>query len=244
MLCKNCEKNEAIKYSKYSNGNFCSKQCSRAFSTKEKRGEINVKVKKKLTGLKRGEEFGEKVSINNLKRNDQIKKQIGKSVKKFYDSPEGKEVKNKLSLLGKKKIFSAETRKKISEKVLEKCKDINERIRLREIGRKGGFGKKGFTKGGIRYESSFEQKCFEYLEENNILFEPHKLLPNSSKICDIYLENKKLWIELDGINREKKKKYLGKDYEYWLEKLEQYKNKKLNYIIFYTYKEFIDFMRL
>jgi len=48
MKCKNCEEKEAIKYSKYSNGLFCSKKCARSYSTKEKRIEINDKVSKKL----------------------------------------------------------------------------------------------------------------------------------------------------------------------------------------------------
>lgn len=110
--------------------------------------------------------------------------------------------------------------------------------------RKGGFGKKGYTEKGTRYDSSFEKKCFEYLEKMNINFTPHKSLPDSSKMCDIYLPDKDIWFELDGINREKRKKYLGKDYEYWLEKLKQYKEKGLNYKIFYSFDEFEKFMQL
>ena len=49
MKCKNCNENDAVKYSKYSNGKFCGKKCARAFSTKEKRKEINEKVSKKLS---------------------------------------------------------------------------------------------------------------------------------------------------------------------------------------------------
>lgn len=48
MLCKNCRVKQAFKYSLYSSGNFCSRQCARAFATKEKRNEINIKVSKKL----------------------------------------------------------------------------------------------------------------------------------------------------------------------------------------------------
>lgn len=36
MKCKNCEEKDAVKYSKYSNGDFCCKKCARAYSTKEK----------------------------------------------------------------------------------------------------------------------------------------------------------------------------------------------------------------
>jgi len=58
------------------------------------------------------------------------------------------------------------------------------------------------------------------------------------------LSNENLWIELDEINREKRKKYLGKDYEYWLDKLDQYEKLDLNYKIFYSFEEFERFMRL
>jgi hypothetical protein len=51
MVCKNCNKNDAKKYSKYSSGEFCSKSCACSFSTKEKRAIINDKVSSKLKGL-------------------------------------------------------------------------------------------------------------------------------------------------------------------------------------------------
>lgn len=50
MECKNCKHKEAVKYSKYSKGEFCSRECSRAFSTKEKRKEINIKISISLGG--------------------------------------------------------------------------------------------------------------------------------------------------------------------------------------------------
>ena len=50
--CKYCEIKEAIKYSKYSSGEFCSKKCANGFSTKAKRSEINEAVSKKLSGRK------------------------------------------------------------------------------------------------------------------------------------------------------------------------------------------------
>jgi hypothetical protein len=50
--CKCCNENDAIKYSKYSNGDFCSRKCARAFSSKEKRSEINKAVSLKLLGRK------------------------------------------------------------------------------------------------------------------------------------------------------------------------------------------------
>jgi len=119
---------------------------------------------------------------------------------------------------------------------------VEARKRLRDIGRKGGFGTKGITKGGTRYESLFEKEVFEYLEENKIPFEPHKPIPNSAKISDIYLIEKDIWVELDGIDREKNKHWLGKDYEYWLEKLKLYDDLGLKYLVIKTselWKEYL-----
>ncbi len=48
MICKNCGNEFFENYSKYTNGNFCSRVCARSFASKEKRQEINLKVSKKL----------------------------------------------------------------------------------------------------------------------------------------------------------------------------------------------------
>jgi tRNA G10 N-methylase Trm11 len=53
--CKCCNVEDAIKYSKYSNGEFCSSKCARSYSTKEKRNEINKKVSRKLSNHKKRE---------------------------------------------------------------------------------------------------------------------------------------------------------------------------------------------
>ena len=50
MKCKNCKLKDALKYSKYTSGEFCSKICSRGYSTKNKRKEINKKISESLTG--------------------------------------------------------------------------------------------------------------------------------------------------------------------------------------------------
>ena len=47
-ICKNCGKEFEEKYSKWSDGNFCCKQCARSYSSKEKRQEINANVSKTL----------------------------------------------------------------------------------------------------------------------------------------------------------------------------------------------------
>jgi hypothetical protein len=129
-------------------------------------------------------------------------------------------------------------RNNITEINRKRCSGKMERQRLRDIGRKGGFGTKGYTFGGTFYQSKVEKLIFEWLETNNIKFTPHKSIPNSSKISDIWFEDKNLWIEIDGINREKRKKWLGKDYEYWKDKLDIYKRENLKYKIVYSLEDF------
>lgn len=258
MKCKNCEKNDAIKYSKYSTGEFCCRECARGFSTKNKRSEINEKVSKKLVGRKMTSEFiikitgknngsykhGELTQENLLKENDNRNMSLIKkcpTCEKIFEVTYKKKMQIFCSIkcVRENEKLNSNTSKRMSDK----CKSLDEKIRLREIGRKGGFGKKGYTKGGIYYQSSIEKVCFEWLENNKISFEPHKNIPNSSKVSDIYLLDIDYWIEIDGIDREKRKKWIGKDYEYWLEKLKIYKREKLNLKIVKNEKEFLKFLK-
>ncbi len=55
MKCKNCNTNEAIKYSKYSTGEFCCRECARAYSTKNKRTEINESISLAFKGKGNGD---------------------------------------------------------------------------------------------------------------------------------------------------------------------------------------------
>lgn len=68
--------------------------------------------------------------------------------------------------------------------------------------------------------------------------------PSKKTIFRFLFPDKELWIELDGINREKKKKWLGKDYDSWIEKLDEYKIKNLNYVILYNFTEFIKYCQI
>lgn len=54
MKCKNCQINEAVKYSKHSNGEFCCKECARSFSSKTNREDTNKKISAKLLGKGKG----------------------------------------------------------------------------------------------------------------------------------------------------------------------------------------------
>lgn len=68
MKCKNCECKDAVRYSKYSNGEFCCKECARAYSTKNKRKEINKKVSNKLVGKVFTERYLKKEEKNCMKK--------------------------------------------------------------------------------------------------------------------------------------------------------------------------------
>jgi hypothetical protein len=69
--CENCEEDHS---GKYASGRFCSQKCSRSFSTKSKRKEINEKVSKTLSGRKptgikkHSQETKERISQSHLKR--------------------------------------------------------------------------------------------------------------------------------------------------------------------------------
>lgn len=52
MKCLYCEENEAIKYSRYANGNFCSKLCARRYSANFNRKETNEKISKSMKLVK------------------------------------------------------------------------------------------------------------------------------------------------------------------------------------------------
>jgi hypothetical protein len=213
---KNCENCNKENEGSYGSGRFCSSKCSRSFSTKAKRKEINEKVSKTLTGSGNDDPV---LICNNCQKEFRVK----------WKRRDQNTCSTKCSTELKWK--NEEYRKKVSMKTKERCSSTEERKRLRDIGRKGGFGKKGITKNGNRYESILEKKCFELLEELEIKFTPHKPIPNSAKISDVYIHKLDLWIEIDGINREKRKSWLGKDYEYWKEKIEIYKRENLNFTV-------------
>ncbi len=236
--CENCDNDHN---GEYGSGRFCTSKCARGFSTKDKRSLINEKVSLKMKNresISKGIVKSDKSNLNfriNEKRICLVcnNEYIALFTNSKYCTPG----------CSYKRDVSDETKEKISKIKKEQCNTIEERNRLKEIGRKGGYGKKGYTNNGIYYQSTLEQKCFEYLMDLNILFEPHKNLPNDVRETDIWLLNSNIWIELDGINREKKKKYLGKNYDKWIEKLNLYKELNLNLKIIYTYDEFKEFIK-
>jgi hypothetical protein len=220
--CENC----GIEHDgSYGSGRFCSTKCARGFSTKAKRKEINEKVSNTITGTGHGsvklicKNCNNEFEVAWNKRNQQTCSFRCSAELKWQDS---------------------EYRTNIESKMQEIYSTKENRGRLRDIGRKGGFGTKGITSCGTRYESLIEKLCYEYLEDNNISFEAHKAIPNSSKVSDIYLTELDKWIEIDGINREAKKKWIGKDYDYWIDKLNHYRSEGLDYEVIYNVNELIN----
>jgi len=220
MKCENCgNKHDGD----YGSGRFCSSKCARGFSTKKKRKEINEKVSKTL--IKR-----DNINIKCNYCGEKIQNPTRRH-KKYCSR----------SCSLKHRWENKEYRDTITKSIQERCNNVEYRKFLTEIGRKGGFGKKGYIN-GVRYESTIEKECFSYLFEKNIKFLPHKYIANTSRVSDIYLIDSNIWIEIDGINREKRKKWLKEEYQRWLEKIEIYKKNKLNYKIFTSVDSFKDFI--
>ena len=217
-ICEYCNKNHN---GTYGSGRFCSKECAHGFSTKNNKEKIYRKVSKALTK----EPYIKicKTCTKYFETKRKYKKYCSKECSNSFRKTE--EYKKTMSIVNKKR-----------------CENVNERLRLKEIGRKGGFGKKGYTNRGVYYESNFEKSVFEYLDKMNIIYEAHKHLPNSSKVSDLYIKIINIWIELDGINREKRKIWLGQDYIYWLNKLKIYEENNLNYKIFYNLNQIKEFI--
>ncbi len=199
MKCKNCEKKEAVKYSKYSKGEFCSKECAKAYSTKSKRKEINKKVSKKLKGTKVSSK-----SLDNLEKgrkmktvhSEDVRKKISNSLKgrsvggrkvekiykvceicssEFYAGNRGnKETK-------KRKVCSRECAIKLSSKVM--C----ERASLGLIKNKGIKCKYIFKGKIIKCDSKVEYACLDFFEGNYNVLE----ISRSKDIIEYEYEGKK-----------------------------------------------------
>lgn len=215
--CENCGLNHC---GEYGSGRFCDSKCARGFSTKAKRIEINEKVSKSLT------------------KDDSLYSRVCGYCGREYKAYLSKKVKFcSSSCSAKFNWCDDEYREILTKKIKERCVTEEGKKRLRDIGRLGGFGTRCITNGGIKCDSKFEKECFELIESLNIDFIPHKNIPNSSKISDVYLVEEDVWIELDGIDREQRKKWLGDNYDYWLNKLDIYKKENLNLVIIKTLKE-------
>jgi len=188
MKCKNCNEKEAIKYSKYSTGEFCCRECARSYSTKENRKEISKKVSEKLKkrktpeyalkNLEKGrvghpisEDTKKKISISLLKRNSEHPNNLGKAFKKceicgkyFCSGNKGtkKETNRKYCSIECSKLSKGllETRENQSKIMSEKAQN--------------GLIKNGshnciyyFKNKKIKCDSKVEYTCLDFFEKNH-----------------------------------------------------------------------------
>lgn len=171
--CENCGTKHEVKYG---SGRFCSTKCSRGFSTKTKRKEINAKVSNKRKGS--GVELLIKVCQN------------PNCLKKYRIHPNKKDRSKFCSNLCKYSVpYSEDSKKRISE-------SIKKRVDLRI--HKGWSSRKI-----ISYPERFFIKV---LKENNISFEfNYKIAKkdlgindNNNYFLDFYFPDIRLDLEIDG----------------------------------------------
>jgi hypothetical protein len=228
--CPQCGKNFVTKKNKREK-HFCSRNCANIFIGNKKDIQEN---RKSLWIQKNIKSFGK----DNL---DEFGHLVHTKICKFCETQfktKAKQIKFCSRSCSSQFIWKNPTyRNQITKLNQIRCSSENERVRLRDIGRKGGFGNHGYIN-DIYYASNFERDAFKFLIDNNIKFEPHKNIINSTKVSDIFIPSQNLWIELDGINREKRKKWLKNEYKYWQEKLAIYDAQNLNYKIFLNIEEF------
>lgn len=174
MNCENCGNSHD---GSYGSGRFCSAKCSRSFSTKSKRKEINEKVSKKLLGSDRGGlKIREFVCIECSK-----KYEARKTVSKFCSRSCGAKHKLKDEKV-KKKI--SEGRKAYIRKEVEKGTWIGWRTR--------------------RFEPSFPERYISrLLDEKNIFYEREYRV--NRFFADFAFVDKKIDIEIDGKQHENRK---------------------------------------
>lgn len=80
-ICENCF---SINDGNYGSGRFCCVSCSRSFSTRNKRLEINEKVSKKLKGSKKDKSFSLSLKKSWIKRKEENKQKQKLSDEDFF----------------------------------------------------------------------------------------------------------------------------------------------------------------
>lgn len=148
MNCENCNNEHD---GSYGSGRFCSCKCSRGFSTKAKRKEINDKVSKKM----QGNIPWHKGKINVY--SEKTKKLRSESIKSYFIDNPGEQTRR---LLGHK----------VSDKTKQKLSFLAIKNGLGGYTKGGGRGKHGWYK-GYWCDSSWELAWVIYHLDNNIFFE-------------------------------------------------------------------------
>jgi len=195
MKCKNCNEKDAIKYSKYSSGEFCSRKCACGFSTKAKRKEINEKVSKTLSGQKKTAIHKKRIS-ESLLVSDKYKAfvQTRKGTNAFFTDSWRENISISMKKYYKSKIWTDEERDRLSRQAKEQ-----------NFG--GHTSKKAvyykMKNGSVVYlHSSYEEKVAMSLDENNVNWirpEPLRYIGKDDKehryYADFYLKDYNIYLD-------------------------------------------------
>ena len=204
--CGNCEKKilrTQSEFKKNKSGNFfCNSSCSASYNNKKMKNETKNKIsttlknktieEKIITKNKREfaliDKYGslEKAYEKMSPKHDELTvNKIRISLKKYWD--ENPKKKEEYSIVAKKRVVSKETRKKLSDNMQKIIKD----------------GKhKGWTS---RNNPSYPEKFFmTVLKNNNIEYEFEN--PCGKYFIDFALKDKKIALEIDGKQHNRKEK--------------------------------------
>lgn len=238
-VCKNCGKTFYKNWSKWIKSEFCCKECSRSFSTKEKRDEISKKVSNKLKHSVNGDKEIYKQSVTAYEKNPSICCVCGKVLP--YE-------------MKHRKTCSKECQTELWKQYLKEHKE-----EFKEKGFGGGYrkgssrGKSGYYKGvwcDSTYELAFliynmehgksiirnkERYPYTYKDSN------HNYIPDFIVDGELY-EIKNFWTELVQVKLECVPKKISIVYHEELEPMMTYidekygtwhKGKRNNYEILY-----------
>ena len=218
-VCKNCGKTYYKNWSKWVKSEFCCKECSRSYSTKIKREEINKKVSDKLKGRLVGNALNTKgLKLTNSKSPHRVKLSKSKSpqwryahelMDEYIKNP------NKCEFCGKVLPFERRQRKTCSRKCQDELWKIwynSNKTLMAEKGFCGGYRKGsvrsryGYYK-GIYCASTYELVYLIYSLEHNVPIErntkffEYELDGEIKKyLPDFKIGNK--YVEIKNYNRE------------------------------------------
>jgi hypothetical protein len=247
MKCEYCKENDAIKYSKYSSGRFCSKKCSNTYSSNLKRDEVNKKVSETM-----------KEKYSNLEYYNKWKKRIDE---KIYTEEEREQISKKWKLYYKnnpdaiKRIINDNSKRVVTSEIKEKLSKI-----MTEKILKGNFKPKlnsirclyKFRNLEIKCDSKVEYSCLNYFETNfdvkniervnfSLKFEFDNVIRNYIPDFKIELSNGDIYIIecktiLSNNNLKRKWKYYYDTIEIKKETLKKFCKEKGYKDFFYTKK--------
>lgn len=225
-VCKNCGKTYYKNWSKWVKSEFCCKECSRSYSTKIKREEINKKVSDKLKGRLVGNALNTKVlKLTKSKSPHRVKLSKSKSpqwryahelMDEYIKNP------NKCEFCGKVLPFERRYRKTCSRKCQDELWKIwynSNKTMMAEKGFCGGYrkgaarGKSGYYK-GIWCDSTYELVYLIYnldtgndIKRNTVKFpynhngENHEYTPDF-RVNGELVEIKNFWTEVVQVKLE------------------------------------------